>query len=157
MAREVLDTNRYMTLGTADPDGRPRVSPVYFAPDDYSLLHWISSPAAQHSQNVARRPDVSLVVFDSRALVGTARAVYMTARAEQVPEHELESCIEVACRARFPEQQPFPAEQLRPPSALRLYRAVVSEHSVHIRGSDPEHGRGVDSRMVVTLSRPAGT
>jgi hypothetical protein len=30
MARRVIDANHYMTLGTIDPDGRPRPSPVYY-------------------------------------------------------------------------------------------------------------------------------
>ncbi len=30
MARRVIDTNRYLTLGTTEPDHRPRLSPVYF-------------------------------------------------------------------------------------------------------------------------------
>jgi hypothetical protein len=29
MARSIIDSNFYMTLGTADGDGRPWVSPVY--------------------------------------------------------------------------------------------------------------------------------
>jgi hypothetical protein len=31
VARAILDTNNYMTLGTADADGHPWVSPVFFA------------------------------------------------------------------------------------------------------------------------------
>jgi predicted pyridoxine 5'-phosphate oxidase superfamily flavin-nucleotide-binding protein len=31
LARNVIDSNRYMALGTADADGHPRVSPVWFA------------------------------------------------------------------------------------------------------------------------------
>ncbi|MFC5823692.1 hypothetical protein [Nonomuraea insulae] len=68
-----------------------------------------------------------------------------------MPDEELDRHVEVACRARFPEQQVFPAEELRPPAVPRLYRARVTEHSVHIRGSDPVHGKGVDSRLVVDL------
>jgi hypothetical protein len=34
---------------------------------------------------------------------------------------------------------------------FRLYRATVTEHSVLIRGGDPDHGRGADSRMTVFL------
>jgi predicted pyridoxine 5'-phosphate oxidase superfamily flavin-nucleotide-binding protein len=30
-ARELLDANNFLTLGTVDPDGRPWSSPVYFA------------------------------------------------------------------------------------------------------------------------------
>jgi hypothetical protein len=38
-------------------------------------------------------------------------------------------------------------------SPVRLYRAKVSEHSVLVEGGDPEFGRGVDTRLVVTCDR----
>jgi hypothetical protein len=152
VAKELIDSNRYMVLGTVDPDGRPRVSPVYYAPDGYSTLYWISSPDSHHSRNLADRPEVSMVVFDSTAAIGAGRAVYLIATGERVPDDELESCAAVACRARFPEQSPFPVEELLPGARLRLYRARVTEHAIHIRGSDPQYGQGIDSRMAVSLS-----
>ncbi|MFG1707233.1 pyridoxamine 5'-phosphate oxidase family protein [Nonomuraea sp. M3C6] len=151
MARHLIDTTRYMALGTADPDGRPRVSPVYYAPDGYRDLYWISSPEAQHSRNIAERPEVSMVIFDSTAPIGTAQAVYLLATAERLPDDEFEQHVDQACRARFPEQQVFPRDRLRAPAPLRLYRARVTEHSVHVRGGDPVRGKGVDSRFVVDL------
>ena len=79
-----------MVLGTADQSGRPWVSPVYFAVREYSDFFWVSLPDAQHSRNVAARPEVSIVVFDSQVAVGSARGVYMSARAEQLSGAELE-------------------------------------------------------------------
>lgn len=152
LARHIIDTNRYMVLGTVDPDGRPRVSPVYFAPDGYGEVFWISSLESRHSRNIAERPEISIVIFDSRAPIGGGQAVYLLATAAQVPDEELDRHVEVACRARFPEQEVFPADELRPPAVLRLYRARVTEHSMHIRGSDPDYGKGIDSRLVVNLS-----
>ena len=32
MARRVIDAHQYMVLGTRDPDGSPRLSPVYYTP-----------------------------------------------------------------------------------------------------------------------------
>ena len=32
VARRIVETNMYMTIATADADGRPWVSPVWFAP-----------------------------------------------------------------------------------------------------------------------------
>ena len=60
LARTIIDSNRYMALGTADTDGRPWVSPVWFASEDYKHFHWVSSPDARHSQNVAARPEVAI-------------------------------------------------------------------------------------------------
>jgi nitroimidazol reductase NimA-like FMN-containing flavoprotein (pyridoxamine 5'-phosphate oxidase superfamily) len=152
MARTVIDANRYMTVATADEDGRPWVSPVYFTPIRYRDLYWVSSPNARHSRNLDRRPDVSIVVFDSQAPIGSAEAVYMSARAAQVADEELADRCADAFPARFAGVRGFSPEQLQPPAPVRLYRASVTEHSVLIRGSDPVHGRGVDSRMAVDLS-----
>ena len=65
MARDVLDSNRYVVLGTAHPDGHPRVSPVFFGHHEHRALYWVSSPDSQHSRNLAVDDRVSAVVFDS--------------------------------------------------------------------------------------------
>ena len=53
--RELLHANRYMTLATADGDGRPWASPVWFATADGRELFWASRPDTRHSRNVAER------------------------------------------------------------------------------------------------------
>ena len=65
MARDVIATNRYFVLGTAHPDGQPRVSPVYFNHHEHRSFYWVSSPDSQHSRNIAADPRVNAVVFDS--------------------------------------------------------------------------------------------
>lgn len=151
-ARHIIDTNRYMSLGTVDPDGRARVSPVYYAPDGYDVLYWLSVPEAQHSQNVVRQPQMSMVIFDSTVPIGAGAAVYLLATAGRVPDDELAECAPVACRSRFPERpEPFPVAWLYPPERLRLWRARATEHSVHVPASHPENDTGIDARRVVTL------
>jgi nitroimidazol reductase NimA-like FMN-containing flavoprotein (pyridoxamine 5'-phosphate oxidase superfamily) len=151
LARQLIDSNRYMVLGTVDPDGRPRVSPVYFAPDGYSSVYWVSSVESHHSQNMAERPEVSMVVFDSAAEIGKGQAVYLIARAEVVPDDELESCLDAVTWTRFPGLRQFDATELREPELWRLYRAHITEHSIHVPGRDPEYGTGTDRRMSVDL------
>ena len=79
VARSVIDANRYMALGTADGAGNPWVSPVWFASEDYRNFHWVSSPDAKHSRNLAAHPEVAIAIFDSSVPVGGAQAVYMKA------------------------------------------------------------------------------
>lgn len=151
--RRVLDTNHYLVLGTSEDDGRPRVSPVYFNHDGYRTFYWVSSPDAQHSRNVAARPAVSFVVFDSQVLPGPdTAAVYVTARAEQVPDDELEAACPRAFGRLVGNARAFTPEELREPGPLRLYRAVAIRHDLHIRGSDPKYGRGIDHRRVVPMA-----
>jgi hypothetical protein len=135
VARAILDGNRYMVLGTADEGGRPWASPVYYAPSAYSELYWVSSPEAQHSRNLAARPDLSIVVFDSQAPVGEGQGVYMSAVAEQPTGADLERGIEIFSRVSVSHgAKEWRVEDVQPPAALRLYRARVSEHWV----LDPE-------------------
>jgi nitroimidazol reductase NimA-like FMN-containing flavoprotein (pyridoxamine 5'-phosphate oxidase superfamily) len=150
LARQLIDENLYMALGTANARGVPWVSPVFFSPHEYREFYWVSSPETRHSQNLAERTEVSLVIFDSRVVVGTAQAVYVEATAEQVPDEELEPAAAIY-NSRLPEQRHFAPAELVEPALFRLYRAHAIEHSVLIRGSDPEYGKGHDSRLVVTL------
>src|SRR3954453_9514056 len=91
MAPRVIDHNHYMTLATMNPDGGPRVSPVYYTAARYTDFYWVSSPQAHHSRNVGERSEIRIVIFDSTAAVGEGRAVYLEARAAPVPEDELEA------------------------------------------------------------------
>jgi hypothetical protein len=159
MGRELIDTNLFMTLGTADEEGMPWVSPVYFAPNGYSELYWVSVPDVGHSVNIARRPQVSIVVFDSRQRPGSGLAVYMSATAEQVAEDDLARGLDIF-NNRFPNPADhglwgFTREQVEAPAALRLYRATVSQHSMLCRKEigQPcaEHERLGDHRTEVTL------
>ncbi|MFL6158237.1 MAG: pyridoxamine 5'-phosphate oxidase family protein, partial [Marmoricola sp.] len=86
VARRTLADNRYMVLGTVDPSGRPRVSPLWFSLVDHRVAYWLSSPESHHSQNIAQRPEVGIVVFDSSADPYNGQAVYLEATAERVPE-----------------------------------------------------------------------
>ena len=150
-ARSVIDSNRYMVLGTADSDGHPWVSPVWFASGDYKHFHWVSSPDAKHSRNVVARPEVAIAIFDSTVPVGGAQAVYMSGRAEELTGNELERGIEVFGRLSEADVgRTWGLDDVQPPSLFRLYRATVSEHYVLIAGRDPELGSGVDRREPVT-------
>jgi hypothetical protein len=42
IARGIIDPNRFMTLGTADEQGVPRVPPVRHAPAGYGEFFWVS-------------------------------------------------------------------------------------------------------------------
>ena len=88
--RRVIDANGYMALGTADEAGHPWVSPVWFASEDYRNFHWVSSPDAKHSWNLAAHPEVAIAIFDSSVPVGGAQAVYMKGVAEELTSTELE-------------------------------------------------------------------
>ncbi len=131
VGREILDSNGYMTLGTADADGRPWVSPVWFAAVGYTELLWVSSTETRHSRNLAARPELSIVVFDSTLPPYTGQALYMEAVGAEVGEAELDDAIAVFSRASLAGGAgEWSSEEVRPPAGFRLYRARVSQHWV---------------------------
>jgi hypothetical protein len=151
MARRVIDTNRYLTLGTTEPDHRPRLSPVYFTHVDYRRFYWVSSPTAHHSRNIAARRQIALVIFDSTAPVGQGQAVYIDAHASVVAADELpQRCVEAFARVG-PGAKRFGPHELSGDAVLRLYLAHATSHEVHIPGRDPTYGTGVDTRRHVSL------
>ena len=131
VARDIIDSNAYMTLATADEDGRPWASPVWYAAEGYAAFYWVSSPEARHSRNVAVRPEVGIVIFDSRAPVGTGQGVYVSAIAEVLSGNELDRGIGVfSRRSQAHGAGGWTREDVTPPARPRLYRATASEHSV---------------------------
>src|SRR5215213_1357480 len=130
-ARAIIAANRFMVLGTADEQGRPWVSPVWFATADGREFVWVSDPAARHSWNLSVRPEVSIVIFDSRQIPGSVEAVYMSAEAAEVPAADIDAALRVfGDESRAQGLREWPRADVEPPARLRLYRAVASEHFV---------------------------
>jgi nitroimidazol reductase NimA-like FMN-containing flavoprotein (pyridoxamine 5'-phosphate oxidase superfamily) len=152
LARRVIDANAYMALGTADDNGHPWVSPVWFATEDYVQFYWVSSPEARHSRNLEARREVAIAIYDSSRAPGTAEAVYISGSAYEITGDDLERGIELYDRVSQRKiQRAWGLSDVQPPSLFRLYRATASEHFVLIRGRDPERGTGVDRRERVSL------
>jgi nitroimidazol reductase NimA-like FMN-containing flavoprotein (pyridoxamine 5'-phosphate oxidase superfamily) len=140
MTMSIIESNRYMVLGTADEAGVPWVTPLWYAQSDYRRFFWVSSPDRRHSRNVRMRPEVSVVIFDSHVAVGGALAVYMSARAEELSGAELERDIALFDAAGQAQGLPrrWALEDVVAPAPYRLYRATVSQHWVLDPDSSPD-------------------
>ncbi|MFE9655908.1 pyridoxamine 5'-phosphate oxidase family protein [Micromonospora sp. NPDC006431] len=145
VARAVIDANFYLTLGTVDETGAPWVSPVYFVTADYRAFYWASKVDTRHSRNLASRPDLSIVIFDSRVAVYQGRAVYLTAIGEELTGPDLDAGIDVyngPAAARG--VSVLERADVVAPAAYRLYRARVVQHYT----LDPD---GHDLRVPIEL------
>src|SRR5215204_5738016 len=152
MARRIIESNRYMVLGTVEPDGAPRLSPVYYTPARHTDFYWVSSPEAQHSRNVAERSEVRIVIFDSTAPVGHGEAVYLSVVGRVVPGEELERVQREAFQ-RSRGARAFAPDELREPADLRLYVAAATTCEVHVPGRHPANTGGIDVRMPADPTR----
>ena len=133
-ARRIIDANRYLTLATADADGRPWVTPVWFAPEGYTDFIWVSRPSTRHSTNIAVRPGVGIVVFDSTVAIGQGQAVYIEAVAEQIADTGSTPRSRSSRRGRRPTAAGRGGRQTlsgRPPSACTAHgrRRITSSTS----------------------------
>jgi nitroimidazol reductase NimA-like FMN-containing flavoprotein (pyridoxamine 5'-phosphate oxidase superfamily) len=152
-ANGLLDANRYLTLGTVDADGAPWTTPVYFAAAGEREYYWMSEVDARHSRNIADRPRVSIVVFDSSVPPYHGRAVYAVGEARAVPADQLGRGLRVYPGPSHRDASAVTREDVTGPSPYRLYRATASEVWVlcprEPRQPCPRHGLAQDHRARV--------
>ena len=138
---DIIAASRYLVLATADAAGRPWSSPVYFAHIGLAEFFWVSSPEVTHSRNIAVRPEVGIVVFDSQVAIGTGQGVYMSAVAELIEGGaETTRGIEAFSRRSVVHGgREWTSEDVRPGAGLRLYRATADAHWILAKDGSPDH------------------
>jgi nitroimidazol reductase NimA-like FMN-containing flavoprotein (pyridoxamine 5'-phosphate oxidase superfamily) len=136
LARSIIEANLYMTLATADGEGLPWASPVWYAHSAYSEFLWVSNPEARHSRNITTRAQVAIVIFDSSVPVGEAQAVYVDAVARELSDSERQRAIEIfSGRSEAQGAGEWTTADVIAPAPLRLYRAAAVEAFV-LQGDD---------------------
>ena len=127
-ARDVLARTAYVVLATADAEGNPWVTPVWFAHDGLDRIFWVSWPGSRHSELLAARPAVALTVFDSTVTPGEGAAFYATATARLLPDDELDEGLAVYdAESKAQGLDGFTRERLTGDARLRLYVAEITE------------------------------
>jgi nitroimidazol reductase NimA-like FMN-containing flavoprotein (pyridoxamine 5'-phosphate oxidase superfamily) len=138
--RDIIEASRYLVLATADKAGRPWSSPVYFAHTGFTEFFWVSSPDVTHSRNIAVRPEVGIVVFDSQAAIGAGQGVYMSATAKLLEHDETTRGIEAFSRRSLAHGgREWTSEDVGSGAGLRLYRAIADAHWILARDGQPDH------------------
>lgn len=159
-ARDLLAANWYVVLGTVGDDGRPWTSPVYFAAG-YSgtEIYWVSALDARHSVNLAARPEVSLVVFDSTVPPYHGRALYAEGTAGVLEGDELERGLVAYPGDPARGASTIDVDSVSGESEYRLFRATTTRTWVLCPRPPREpcllHGRDEDHRVEVDWSADA--
>lgn len=140
-ARQIVDAIQYMVLGTAAASGEPWASPVWFAHADYREFVWVSSPQARHSRNIAERPQVGIVIFDSTVPIGTGQGVYLSCEATVASHGELDRLLDLFNRRSLAHGDTTLARSdvEAPSGEFRLYRAVANEASMLAKDGEADH------------------
>lgn len=145
ISRSVIDANRFMTLATADEVGTPWATPVWFASPDHRRFLWVSSATTRHSRNIASRPDVAIVIYDSRTTPEHRQAVYVEATASEIAGDDLDRGIESFSRESIAQGlAEWGRKDVTPPRRHRLYQATAAARFIL--------ADGVDERLPVPMS-----
>jgi hypothetical protein len=100
---------------------------VYFAAAGRWDFYWVSGTDAEHSRNLAERPRVSLVVFDSTVEPYHGQAVYAVGEGRAVPSDELDDRLVHYPGPAERGGSVFSREELIGDSPWRLYQAAATE------------------------------
>lgn len=92
----IIDVIPYLSIATVCDDGTPWNTAVYAAFDDDLNFYWKSWVENIHSRNVIARPDVFIIIYDSRVPAGEGEGVFIKAQARALMEEDA-SEIEKAC------------------------------------------------------------
>jgi nitroimidazol reductase NimA-like FMN-containing flavoprotein (pyridoxamine 5'-phosphate oxidase superfamily) len=128
IARSIVDTNRFMALGTTDASGTPWVSPVWYAPVSYREYVWASRPGTRHFRNLAERPQVAIAIYDSHR-PGDWAAFYMAGVAAEVDD--VDAALAVFNRRSAAQGlRAWSRDEVVTGGEFRLYRAAISAQFV---------------------------
>lgn len=148
LARRTLDRVPNASLATVSPDGRPWNSPLYVAFDANFSFYWSSHVDAVHSLNIAAKPEILLVVFDSIASDQTGSAVYFRGKARELAEGvSVKRALD--CLARRKNDVPKTPADFAAPYPRRVYQAVVD--TIWTNVVKEADGHYFDERVVIDL------
>lgn len=140
-----------MTIATASVDGKPWISPVFFAYDESYNLYWVSNKNALHSKLIRANGRVAIVIFDSRAPEGEGDGVYFEAIAEEMKNQlELQIAIELLNKRMTVEKFQIDDEDVAEDGEWRAYKATPIKISKLTEGRYI-NGQYIDERAEVKL------
>ena len=150
--KEIIAKNIYMAIATASPNGKPWISPVFFAYDENYNLFWVSNKDSLHSKLIRNNPQVAIVIFDSRAPEGEADGVYFEAKAYELEnEAEIKHAMEILTkRVTKDEFRVKKIGEVTQDGVWRIYKAVPTRVSTLTEGEFIK-GQYVDTRAEIDL------
>lgn len=151
-AKQIIAENIYMTIATASTDGKPWVSPVFFAFNEQYNLCWVSNKDSQHSTLIRNNPQVAIVIFNSKAPEGEGDGVYFQAKVEELSdENEINQAMEVLNkRVTKDEFRVKRIGEVTNGGAWRIYRATPTKVYKLTEG-EYVNGQYIDKKVEVNI------
>lgn len=149
----LIENNTTMIIATANADGKPWISPVFFSYDDQFNLYWVSDKKAQHSASVRTRPQVGIVIVGAIPPEDYPDAAYFDAEAIEL-NNETDIKQGMTALAKRHQADKFviktPADASGD-ACWRIYKATYKEVSKREDDVDHDTGQAITVRMPVKL------
>ncbi len=151
-AKQIISQNIYMSIATSSLEGKPWISPVFFAYDQQYNLYWVSEKTSRHSTLIKENPQVAIVIFDSRAPEGEGDGVYFEAKVQILEdEMEVKGAMEIlGSRVVKDEFRVKKVGEVTANGVWRIYKAVPTDISKLAEGEFID-GQYVDRRVKIKL------
>jgi len=91
--REILDSQNYLCLATANKSWLPWAAPVAYVCDDDFSLYFISYIESLHGQNIRINKEVALSIYDSTQILKNAIWIQASGFAEIIDENNMPADI----------------------------------------------------------------
>jgi len=102
LAKEIIEQNQYMTMGTSGDGKNPWVSPVVYAYDGDWNFYFISIPDSRHCLNMRTDRNIALAIFDSRQKLGEGIGLQIEGSVSEVKLTELPKAALVYFKRKYP-------------------------------------------------------
>lgn len=102
LAREIVEKNQYMTIGSSNSDGTAWVSPVAYAYDKDWNFYFASIDSSKHCQNLLKNNIVSVAIFDSCQKWGYGIGLQIEGGVTKVGLSEIPKAIKIYFSRKWP-------------------------------------------------------
>lgn len=96
-----LKSQSTLALATLASDGSPRVTPLFYLPEDDLRVYWFSSAASEHSRSLRRNPAAAVTVYRPTERWREIRGVQMRGTASAIGDRKLRRVIAESYAERF--------------------------------------------------------
>ena len=141
IAKDILDSNIYMTLATSSNTGRPWAAPVYYCFDKKFNFYFISQLSSRHIRHILNNPTIAFAIYDSHQKEGVGNGVQGIGKARLLHDREIPEALKWY-KTSFVESK---LESFTGKAPYRLFKIVAK----HLYILDPL--AKVDKRIEVKL------
>ncbi len=139
IVKRIIESNNYMVIATADSEGNPWASALFYVHDKDYAFYFLSAIDSRHIKNIGGNSVASFVIFDSRQKIGQSDSVQAECKISEVNKNQLEDVIKLYVKKLFPKSNVpatdrYPMGAYTEPAEFRFFKISISK--LYISGTD---------------------